>query len=69
MLRRAITSSSLDESIAGLELAGWVAHGEFGLEIERALKSSDPHVRDAAYEALWRQTAPGAHPPDEIPPP
>jgi hypothetical protein len=69
MLRRAITSTSLDESIAGLELAGWVAHGEFGLEIERALKSSDPHVRDAAYEALWRQTAPGAHPPDEIPPP
>jgi HEAT repeat protein len=69
MLRRAITSSSLDESIAGLELAGWTAQGEFGLEIERALKSDDPHVRDAAYEALWRQNAPGALPADEVPPP
>jgi hypothetical protein len=69
MLRRAITSSSLDESIAGLELAGWVGQGEFGMEIERALKSSDPHVRDAAYEALWRQMAPGAPANDEVPPP
>ncbi len=69
MLRRALTSNSLDESIAGLELAGWMGHGEFGLEIERALKSSDPHLRDAAYEALWRQTASGAVASGEVPPP
>ncbi|MCJ7512359.1 MAG: HEAT repeat domain-containing protein [Anaerolineales bacterium] len=69
MLRRAITSSSLDESIAGLELAGWVSHGEFGLEIERAMNSGDPHLRDAAYEALWRQAAPGSSRGDEVPPP
>ncbi len=69
MLRRAINSSSLDERIAGLELAGWVGHGEFGLEIERALNSSDQHFRDAAYEALWRQTAPGSFVSDEVPSP
>ncbi len=69
MLRRAITSSALDESIAGLELAGWAGQGEFSLEIERALKSGDTHQRDAAYEALWRQTASGLIESEGIPAP
>lgn len=57
MLRRALNQGDPDEQIAALQTMGWVASGELDLELKQALASGKPHLRDAAYEALWRQAA------------
>jgi HEAT repeat protein len=68
MLRRALNQGNPDEQIAALQTMGWVARGELDLELKKALTSSEPHLRDAAYEALWRQTAGEATPITEVEP-
>ncbi|MFP3853025.1 MAG: HEAT repeat domain-containing protein [Anaerolineales bacterium] len=57
MLRRALNQGTPEEKIAALQTMGWVAKGELDLELKQALNSGEPHLRDAAYEALWRQAA------------
>ncbi len=47
---------------------GWVASGELDLELKQALASGEPHLRDAAYEAMWRQAAGQAVPITEAQP-
>jgi hypothetical protein len=59
MLRRAISSGSVEEQIAALETLGWMDASEFQLELNKALRSDQPFLRDAAFESLWRQAAPG----------
>jgi HEAT repeat protein len=59
MLRRAVSSGSVEEQIAALETLGWMDASEFQLELNNALHSEQPFLRDAAFESLWRQAAPG----------
>jgi len=59
MLRRALSSGSVEEQIAALETLGWLDATEFNLELNKALRSDQPFLRDAAFESLWRQAAPG----------
>lgn len=57
MIRRALNEGTPDERVAALETLAWTEVGEFDLELRRSLTKGEPHLRDAAYEALWRQTA------------
>jgi HEAT repeat protein len=59
MLRRALNKGTPDEKIAAFEAIVWAAAEELGLEIHNALQSPEAHLRDAAYEALWRLNAAG----------
>ncbi len=59
MLRRAVSSGSVEEQIAALETLAWMDASEFQLELNKALRSDQPFLRDAAFESLWRQAAPG----------
>jgi HEAT repeat protein len=59
MLRRAYTDGTSEERAAALETMGWVGDEQLKMEIVQALQGTDPHLRDVAYEALWRMEAPG----------
>ncbi len=59
MLRRALSSGGVEEQIAALETLAWMDASDFQLELNNALRSEQVFLRDAAFEALWRQTAPG----------
>ncbi|HSR47957.1 MAG TPA: HEAT repeat domain-containing protein [Anaerolineales bacterium] len=59
MLRRALSSGSTEEKIAALETLAWLDSDEFQMEFNQALRSDEPFLRDAAFETLWRQAAPG----------
>ncbi len=45
----------------------WAGVEELGLELYQALYASEPYLRDAAFEALWRLRAAGIEllPPDQ----
>jgi HEAT repeat protein len=74
MLRRAYTDGTHEEKAAALETMGWVGDEQLRMELVRALQGEDEHLRDVAYEALWRMEAPGmrvapaALPEDSVPP-
>jgi HEAT repeat protein len=59
IVRRALGNGTTDERIAALEALGSAGSEEFALELYSCLKSSEPHLRDAACEALWRLAASG----------
>lgn len=60
MARRVLSSGTPEEKLAALEAIASAGSEEFNLELTAALRSEDPHMRDAGYEALWRLTAPSA---------
>ena len=66
MLRRALSNGSLEEKIAALEVLGWGAGEELTLELYKALESGDDHLRDVAYESLWRLATTGVKLPDPL---
>jgi HEAT repeat protein len=57
MVRRALGNGTDDERAAALEVIAWVGGDEFAMDLGRALQAEDPHLRDAAFEALWRLRA------------
>ncbi len=59
MVRRALNKGTEDEKIAALEAIALSGDEELGLELYQALHGSEPYLRDAAYEALWRLRATG----------
>lgn len=59
MVRRALTKGSPEEQVAALEAIAWSQTDELNLELTQALKSGLPHLRDAAFEALWQMDASG----------
>ncbi|HKY84227.1 MAG TPA: HEAT repeat domain-containing protein [Anaerolineales bacterium] len=59
MLRRALSSGTVEEQIAALETLAWLDGSEFRIELNKSLRSDQPFLRDAAFESLWRQAAPG----------
>jgi hypothetical protein len=59
MLRRAFNKGSPEEKLAAMEAIAWLGEEELSLELYQALHSSEPYLRDAAYEALWRFQAAG----------
>ncbi len=66
MLRRALSNGSFDEKIAALEVLGWGAGEELTLELYKALESGDDHLRDVAFESLWRLSTRGVRLPDPL---
>ncbi len=60
MVRRALTAGTEDEQLAALEAIGWLGAEDLAMELYQALRSPQPHVRDTAFEALWRLRASGA---------
>lgn len=59
MLRRALNKGTPDEQIAALEAIIHAGGDELNLELTHALHASEPYLRDAAFEALWRLHAAG----------
>ena len=59
MVRRALNKGKPEEQIAALEAIAWMGGEELSLELFQALRSSEPHLRDAAFEALWQLSASG----------
>jgi len=59
LVRRALTKGTQDEQIAALEAIVWAGADELSLELNQALTSPQPHLRDAAYEALCQLDAAG----------
>lgn len=57
MLRRALNNASPEIRLAALETLAWVEPGELDLEMRQALREGETYIRDAAFEALWRQHA------------
>ncbi len=49
-----------------MEAIGWVATDEFVLELYNFLRSEEVHLRDGAYEALWRLEAAGVELPSRV---
>ena len=66
MLRLALASGTLDERIAALEALSWGAGDQLVLDLYKTLESGDDHLRDAAFESLWRLAATGANLPDPM---
>ncbi len=66
MLRRALSNGSFDEKVAALEVLGWGAGEELTLELYKALESGDDHLRDIAFESLWRLSTTGVRLPDPL---
>jgi HEAT repeat protein len=60
MLRRAVSSGTPEEQLAALEGLAFVGGEEFRIDMQQALRSDRQDLRDAAYEALWRQAAVGS---------
>ena len=59
MVRRALNKGSEDEQIAALEAITWAGGKELAMELLQSLNSPEPHLRDAAYEAIWQLRASG----------
>jgi len=59
LIRRALTKGSQDEQIAALEAIVWASADELSLELNQAITSPQPYLRDAAYEALYQMDAAG----------
>lgn len=59
MLRRALNKGQPEEQIAALEAIIYAGGEELNLELTHALHASEPYLRDAAFEALWRLHAAG----------
>ena len=66
MLRRALNGGSFDEKVAALETLGWGAGEDLTLELYKALESGDDHLRDVAFESLWRLSSTGVRLPDPM---
>jgi HEAT repeat protein len=60
MVRRALSSGTIEEQLSALEALAYVGGEEFRIDMQQALHSNDAHLRDAAFEALWRQSAAGS---------
>jgi len=61
MIRRALNKGSQDEQISALEAIVWAGGEELSLEVFQALGSTEAHLRDAAFEALWQLHASGVN--------
>jgi hypothetical protein len=59
LLRRALSSGTVEEKIAALEAVAWLDSNEFSMELNQNLRSDQPFLRDTAFETVWRQAAPG----------
>jgi HEAT repeat protein len=59
MVRRALNKGNDDEQVAALEAIAWTGGEDLALELMQALKAKEPHLRDAAFEALWQLDARG----------
>jgi hypothetical protein len=59
LLRRALTKGSQEEQISALEAIVWADAEDLSLELNQALRSAQPHLRDAAFEALRQMRASG----------
>ena len=59
MVRRALNKGTPEEQIAAMEAIAWSGGDEFSVELTQALHSDEPHLRDAAFEALWQLRAQG----------
>jgi HEAT repeat protein len=59
MVRRALNKGSEDEQVAALEAIAWTGGEDLAMELTQALKAKEPHLRDAAFEALWQLDARG----------
>lgn len=57
MVRRALHQGTPDEQVAAVETIGWVDAGELDMELRQTLEGGETYLRDAAFEALWRQRA------------
>jgi HEAT repeat protein len=59
MVRRALNKGNEDEQVAALEAIAWMGNDDLALELMQALQAKEPHLRDAAFEALWQLDARG----------
>ncbi len=66
MTRRVLSNGTPEERLAALEAMAWSGSDEFNLEIAGSLRSDVAHVRDAAFEALWRLRAASAELPASV---
>jgi HEAT repeat protein len=66
LLRKALNDGALEEKVAALETLSYGLGEQITLEFYKALESGDEHLRDAAFEALWRLAATGANLPDPM---
>jgi hypothetical protein len=66
MTRRVLSNGTSEERLAALEAMAWSGSEEFNLEIAASLRSEVAHVRDAAFEALWRLRAASAELPASV---
>lgn len=66
MLRRALSSGTFNEKAAALEVLGWGPGEELTLELYKELESGDDHLRDVAFESLWRLSSTGVELPDPM---
>ena len=66
LVRRALNNGSTDEQIAAIEALGWSGGEELSMELYKALRSGEDHLRDSAFETLWRLTASGVELPSPM---
>jgi HEAT repeat protein len=59
ILRRALATGTPEEKLAAVEALAWLDSADFAMDLYQALGSSEPTLRDAAFETLWRQAAAG----------
>lgn len=60
VLRRALGNGTADEQIAAIEALAWEGGEELAMELYKALRSGEDHLRDSAFETLWQLAAAGA---------
>ena len=59
ILRRALATGTPEEKVAAIETLAWLDSSEFAMDLYQALGSTNPKLRDTAFETLWRQAAAG----------
>jgi HEAT repeat protein len=66
LVRRALHNGTADEQIAAIEALAWTGGDELSMELYKALRSGEDHLRDSAFETLWRVAATGVELPSPM---
>jgi HEAT repeat protein len=66
LVRRALNNGTADEQIAAIEALAWSGGDELSMELYKALRSGEDHLRDSAFETLWRVAASGVQLPSPM---
>ncbi len=65
-IRRTLSAGSIEEKLAAMAILPGLDAAELSIDLYAALRSEEAQLRDASFEALWRQAAAGVALPSPV---